>query len=121
MRTIAALTGGGSLMPFGWAPGTYIGHKCECGREFGQADKNAYRCQECASRLRDETMTRRAEPVALDMNTKARVLRELHEAMRERTDSPELLAIIDQYARSGDDDKAMAMLLAFNNPTQGTR
>lgn len=49
-------TGDEDLARYGWAPGIYMGQKCACGSEFGQADRKAWRCKPCALRARDEAV-----------------------------------------------------------------
>lgn len=36
------------LVPWGWAPGTYMGRCQDCGDQWHDGDKRAYRCERCA-------------------------------------------------------------------------
>lgn len=42
------------LHHFGWAPGHYMSVCRRCGSNHFECDKRAYRCQPCATKLRDE-------------------------------------------------------------------
>ena len=36
------------LVPWGWAPGNYMGRCCDCGDQWHNGDKRAIRCERCA-------------------------------------------------------------------------
>lgn len=47
-----------ALVPFGWAPGGYYCAACSmCGEAHADSDKRSLRCQDCAKKLRDASMT----------------------------------------------------------------
>lgn len=47
-----------ALVPFGWAPGDYHCAACStCGEAHSGSDKRSLRCQDCAEKLRDDSMT----------------------------------------------------------------
>lgn len=40
------------LVPWGWAPGKYMGKCQDCGDQWLDGDKRAYRCERCAMIVR---------------------------------------------------------------------
>lgn len=40
------------LVPWGWAPGSYMGKCADCGDQWLDGDKRASRCERCAMILR---------------------------------------------------------------------